>query len=109
MTGVKEDFLKSEEKREELLQLIDQLLEEKANQEQMDAWYESFVSMYHAEMHKFYRVLEDPPCSRKTYYIARKEWWTDELGVLAKKTLEAEKTYLKRQKGKLKCSAEKTN
>ena len=33
--------------------------------------------------------------SKKNYYIMRKEWWSDELAIAAKKTHLAEKDYVK--------------
>ena len=91
MTGVKSDFLKSVEKRNELIALIDNLIHDKLTQEKLDAWYESFIAVYHSVMEKFYRRFDDTPTSRKNYYISRKEWWSDELGALAKKTLIGER------------------
>ncbi len=107
MTGVKSDFLASEEKRQEIIALIDVLINEKMTQAKLDAWYESFIAVYHDEMNKFYRRLDDTPVSRKNYYIAKKEWWSDELNALAKETLVAERAYMKLVKKQVKCLKEK--
>ena len=49
-------------------------------QEDIDSWYDRFVQVYHNEM-----------SSKKNYYVAKKAWWCDELGELAKLTHKAEK------------------
>ncbi len=79
INGVKEDFLKSPEKIQELTGLIDDLLEMKLTQERLDKWYGESVKVYHEVMTSFYRKLENTPCSRKNYFIARKPWWSDDL------------------------------
>ena len=45
-------------------------------------------------MNDFYKKLEDTPHTKKNYYVAKKAWWCDELGELAKLTHKAEKRYL---------------
>ena len=95
MTGVKKDFLASQERRTELLNLIDELMDTRLTQDKLDEWYGSFVKVYHSEMEKFYRRLGDAPVSKKNYYTARKEWWLEELGALAKDTLVAACQYQK--------------
>ena len=98
MTGVKPDFLKNTDNATKLIKLIDELMQQRINQESLDAWYTQFVTVYHSEMDSFYRKLEDTSSSKKNFYISRKAWWSEELGALAKKTLIAERNYLKLQK-----------
>ena len=85
--GVKDDFLQSSGNVTKLLALIDELLEIRKQQDELDAWYSDYVKIYHDEMARFYRLLEDTPESKKNYFISRKAWWSDDLGLLAKETL----------------------
>ena len=98
MTGIKPDFLNNNENAQILIEMIDELTELRLTQDSLDTWYKQFVTTYHNEMDQFYKRLEDTPSSKKNYYIARKAWWSEELGALAKKTLAAERNFLKLQK-----------
>ena len=42
----------------------------------------------------FYKKLESTPKTKKNYYIARKPWWNDELGALAKEIRSLERDFL---------------
>ncbi len=98
INGVKDDFLRSPEKIEELTGLIDELLEMKLTQERLDEWYGQFVKVYHEEMNSFYKKLENTPRSCKNYFIAHKPWWSDDLSESARIVHKTEHLYIKLQK-----------
>ncbi len=92
---VKEDFLKSPEKINELTGLIDELLEMRSTQERLDEWYDEFVRVYHTEINMFYKKLENTTRSHKNYFISLKPWWLDDLSESAKVGHRAEHLYVK--------------
>ncbi len=94
VNGVKPDFMASEERRNQLVAHIEQLMQVKQCQEELDKWYEAFVNIYHKEMDSFYKKLENTPKSAKNFHIMKKEWWTDDLTALAKETHRSEKNFI---------------
>ena len=93
--GVKDGFMSSPARAEELMRLCDELIKLKSTQDEINKWYDAFIAVYHAEMCKFYKLIEDTPKSKKNFHISRKGWWCDELGEQAKKTHRAERLYLR--------------
>ena len=91
---VKDDFLGSPARADELRKLINDIITLKASQEDINNWYNAFVAVYHSEMNLFYKQLEDTPKSKKNYLILRKSWWNDDLGEPAKETRDKRKKSL---------------
>ena len=54
--GIHEDFMKSQVRVEQLTGLIDELIQLRAAQEEVDRWYGKFVQLYHSEMTTFYKT-----------------------------------------------------
>ena len=63
VTGVKEDFMHSSTQATKLIELIDEMLNVRAEQEELDAWYWRFVNIYQEEMRAFYKTLDLTPKS----------------------------------------------
>ena len=69
---VKDGFMSSPERAEELIKLIDDLVALKITQDNIDRWYESFIEVYHDEMSKFYKKLDPTLQSKKLFYLLSK-------------------------------------
>ncbi len=68
--GVKEDFMSSSAQAGKLIELVDEMLHVKAEQEELDTWYWHFINVYHEEMREFYKTLDLTPKRRKNYHIS---------------------------------------
>ena len=107
--GVEPDFLKTPGNAQHLIELIDQLLDAKLTQERFDMWYEDFVSVFHSEMRIFYKEISNTPKSKKNACFTKKAWWNEKLREMAKRTHEAECTFLYHVKKKVKCKSCETS
>ena len=92
--GVKSAFFETPGNARQLIELIDQLIDARHTQEKFDVWYRDFVSVFHSEMCIFYKEISNAPRSKKNARFTKKAWWNEKLTDMAKRTHDAEKTFL---------------
>ena len=68
VNGVEPNFMSSPASAEKLVQLIDDLMDLRLKQAEVDAWYARFVCLYHEEMSNFYKKLDSTPKSKKKLF-----------------------------------------
>ena len=77
---MKPDFLLSGENAVQLLSQIDDLIQLRNSQEEMDRWYTEFIAVYHSEMDKFYKKISDTPRTlKKRDFLAKQALFDKEV------------------------------
>ena len=79
VTGVHNNFLNSEESRNKLLSIIEDIEKSRNTQEDIDRIYDELYYTYIQEMGIYYRKLDDTPFSKRNHSFTYKEWWDKEV------------------------------
>ena len=80
--------------------LIDDLLELRQQQDEVDRWYDRFIVAFQEEMRKFFKEVKDSPQAQKNLRLLSKPWWNDDLTVLNKSVHKQEKLVRQLKKAK---------
>ena len=88
------EFFTSDGVLRECADIIDQLLDRRLVQEEMDDVYKQFVDMYHTEMSKFMKEIDMTKKSKKATRHTRKAYWDEELSSSWNDFHEAKKAFL---------------
>ncbi len=91
---VPNDFLSSDEGRQELLHLIEYIENVRSCQNEIDDVYKLFCDTYHAEMNRFFRSRNVHPRAKKRLKKCIKPFWSDHLQQLWNDLCEREKVFL---------------
>ena len=89
------DFMGSEEKRQELVNIIEEIERCRNRQDEIDKVYEKLCDMYYGEMNRWFRARDVHPNSRKRLHKSTKPFWNEALQNLWYVLCESEKRYLK--------------
>ena len=54
--------------------LIDELLERKSRQNEVNEWYDHFIGVYQDEMRRFVKELKDVPQTKTSYRLIGRPW-----------------------------------
>ena len=94
VNNIPDNFMKNEDWKQNLLQMISELENLRMGQENVDQMYDKFSKTVLDEMDKFLNVKTLASGLKKKYKIS-KPYWTDELTCLFKNMCEKEKLYLR--------------
>ncbi len=95
VSSVSDNFLGTEQGRINLLKLIDDIENVRAQQDEIDSIYEMFCEMYHKEMNEWFQKKNVYPRAKKRLYRCSKPFWNEDLKLLWNVLCEKEKLYLK--------------
>ena len=76
---VPDNFMSSDMVRNTLLQLIQDIESNMTSQEDIDHFYSKLSSIYHGEMHNFFRSSNTYPGMKKKFYRKSRTFWNNDL------------------------------
>ncbi len=89
------EFMQSEFAVARFTELIDELLQIRGEQEEVDSFYENFADMYHHELSCFLKEVKPTKKSKKAVRHTKKPYWTETLSELWSDFHKAEKLFVK--------------
>ncbi len=103
--AVPDEFMNRAESIAKCELLIDELINLRKKQEEVDKWYNHFTTAFQEEMKEFFKEVKDSKQAKKNLKFLVKPWWNDSLAELNKTVHKYEK--LTRQLKKSKKTLEK--
>ncbi len=94
VNSIPEDFLSSQESRDKLISLIDNIEHVRELQNEIDEVYLRFCTLYHNEMNSFLQSKNVHPLAYKRFKRSTKPFWNETLSYLWDILCEKEKAFL---------------